>query len=166
MISTVNRIVFTGRNEVSGHCQREVSGMYKTLGGRVECVQCSATSKRTKKRCGNPAMKHKKVCRHHGGLSRGASPEGRAKIAKANTVHGRETREKRLNNSVLTSELRVLTEFMFELGMFPEGTSRLAGRKPLGHPVLPEQWDELRKLDVDDRQDAIRAILRSNIIGN
>ena len=140
--------------------------MYKTLGGRVECVQCSATSKRTKKRCGNPAMKGKKVCRHYGGLSRGASPEGRARIAKANTVHGRETREKRRNNSVLMSELRVLTESMFELGMFPEGTARFAGRKPLGHPVLPEQWDELRRLDVNDRQDAIRAILRSNIIGN
>ena len=82
--------------------------MYTTLGGRAECVQCSATSKRTKKRCGNPGTKGKKACRHHGGKSSGASPEDRARIAKANTVHGRETREKRRNNSVLMSELRVL----------------------------------------------------------
>ena len=68
--------------------------MYTTLGGRVECVQCSATSKLTKKRCGNPVVKGKKACRHHGAYSTGARKEqGRAKIAKAHTVHGRETRE-------------------------------------------------------------------------
>ena len=126
----------------------------------------SATSKRTKKRCGNPAMKDKKVCRHHGGLSRGASPEGRAKIAKANTVHGRETREKRRNNSVLMSELRVLEEFGFECGLFPDGTSRLAGRKPLGYLTHAEQWEELKKLDVDQRRAAIRGFLRLSITGN
>ena len=141
--------------------------MYKTLGGRVECVQCDATSKRTGNRCLAPAIKGKTKCRFHGGKSTGArTAEGKAKIAKAHTVHGRETREKRRNNSVLMSQLRVTEQFMFELGMFPEGTARFAGRKPLGHPVLPEQWDELRRLDVNDRQDAIRAILRSNIIGN
>ena len=139
---------------------------YTTLGNRVQCTQCNATSKRTKQRCGNPAMKGKKVCRHHGGLSRGPSPEGRAKIAKANTVHGRETREKRLNNSALMSELRVIEEFMFELGMFPDGTARLAGRKPLGYPTQAEQWEELRKLDVDDRRAAIRGFLRLSITGN
>ena len=167
MISTVNRIVIAGRNEGSGHCQREVSGMYKTLGGRVECVQCDATSKRTGNRCLAPAIKGKTKCRFHGGKStRARTAEGKAKIAKAHTVHGRETREKRRNNSVLMSQLRVTEQFMFELGMFPEGTARFACRKPLGHPVLTAQWDELRRLDVNDRQDAIRAILRSNIIGN
>ena len=29
-----------------------------------------------------------------------------------------------------------------------------------------KQWDELRKLDVDDRREAIRKKLRSNITGN
>ena len=67
VISTVNRIVIEVDNEVSG--------MYTTLGGRAECVQCSATSKRTKKRCGNPAVKDNKVCRHHGGKSTSARTE-------------------------------------------------------------------------------------------
>ena len=140
---------------------------YTTLGGRIECAQCDAQSKRTKLRCRAPAIKGKTKCRFHGGRSTGAKTvEGRARIAAAHTVHGRETREKRLNNSVLMSELRVIEEFMFELGMFPDGTARLAGRKPLGYPTHTEQWKELRKLDVDDRKAAIIEILRSNITSN
>jgi hypothetical protein len=140
---------------------------YTTLGGRVACTQCNAQSKRTKLQCRAPAIKGKTKCRFHGGRSTGAkTAEGRARIAAAHTVHGRETREKRLNHSVIMSELRVLEVFMFEHGMFPDGTPRLAGRKPLGYPTHTKQWDELRKLDVDDRREAIRKKLRSNITGN
>ena len=140
---------------------------YTTLGGRVQCTQCNALSKRTRQRCQAPAIKGKTKCRFHGGLSRGCTTEeGRAKIAKAHTVHGRETRKKRLNHSVIMSELRVLEAFMFEHGMFPDGTPRLAGRKPLGYPTHTKQWDELRKLDLGDRREVIRDILRSNITGN
>lgn len=140
---------------------------FQTLGGRVTCTQCSATSKRTGNRCLAPAIAGRSTCRFHGGRSTGPRTlEGRAKIAKANTVHGRETREKRRNNSVLMSELRVLEEFGFECGLFPDGTSRLAGRKPLGYPTHAEQWEELKKLDVDQRRAAIRGFLRLSITGN
>ena len=137
---------------------------YTTLGGCVQGTQCNAMSKRSRQRCQAPAIKGKTKCRFHGGKSTGAkTAEGRARIAAAHTVHGRETREKRLNHSVIMSELRVLEAFMFEHGMFPDGTPRLAGRKPLGYPTHTKQWDELRKLDVDDRREAIRNIIRGRL---
>jgi hypothetical protein len=40
-------------------------------GGRIRCRRCSARSKRTKLRCGAPAMKGKRVCATHGGKSTG-----------------------------------------------------------------------------------------------
>ena len=70
--------------------------LFLTLGGRVECTQCNALSKRTWQRCQAPAIKGKTKCRFHGGKSTGArTEEGRARIAAAHTVHGRETRQKR-----------------------------------------------------------------------
>ena len=73
---------------------------YTTLGGRVSCTQCNAQSKRTKLQCRAPAIKGKTKCRFHGGWSTGAkTAEGRARIAAAHTVHGRETRAKRAERS-------------------------------------------------------------------
>lgn len=64
---------------------------YTTLGERVECTQCNALSKPSRQRCQAPAMKGKTKCRFHGRRSTGArTEEGRAKIAAAYTVHGRE----------------------------------------------------------------------------
>ena len=103
---------------------------FTTLGGRVECTQCNATSKRTKQRCGNPAMKGKKVCRHHGALSRGCTTEeGRARIAAAHTVHGRETRAIRAERSAKLAELYELEMLGRSIGMFD---GRMVGRKPRG----------------------------------
>ena len=39
---------------------------FLTLGGRVQCTQCRAMSKRTRLRCRAPAIKGKAVCRFHG----------------------------------------------------------------------------------------------------
>ncbi|MDB2444965.1 hypothetical protein N9X66_07425 [Gammaproteobacteria bacterium] len=91
---------------------------YTTLGGRVTCTQCSGLSKRTRQRCGNPAMKGKKVCRHHGGKSTGArTPEGKARQIEANTIHGNETRAKREERKQTNAELYALEKEMRRLGM-------------------------------------------------
>ena len=42
-----------------------------TLGGRVWCPRCQAKSKRTKLQCQSPAVRDKRACRIHGGLSTG-----------------------------------------------------------------------------------------------
>ena len=137
---------------------------YTTLGGRIECTQCNAMSKRSRQRCQAPAIKGKTKCRFHGGKSTGAkTAEGRARIAAAHTVHGRETRAIRAERSAKLAELYELEMLGRSIGMF-EG--RMVGRKPLGYPTHTKQWDELRKLDVDDRREAIRKKLRSNITGN
>lgn len=91
--------------------------VYRTLGGRVTCTQCSALSKRTRQRCGNPAMKGKTKCKHHGGLSRAASAEGKARQIKANTIHGNETRAKREERKQTNAELYALEKEMRRLGM-------------------------------------------------
>ena len=102
---------------------------YTTLGGRVQCTQCNALSKRTRQRCQAPAIKGKTKCRFHGGKSTGAKTEhGKQRIALSKTVHGRETRAKRRESSELLSELCHIEDLMFALNMFPKGTERKRGR--------------------------------------
>ena len=101
---------------------------YTTLGGRVTCTQCNALSKRTRQRCKAPAVRGKTKCRFHGGRSTGPkTAEGKAAVAKAHTVHGRETRAIRAEQSAKLAELYELEMLGRKLGIF-EG--RMVGRKP------------------------------------
>ena len=102
---------------------------YTTLGGRVTCPQCNALSKRTRQRCGNPAIKGKTKCKNHGGLSTSArTPEGKARQIAANTKHGNETRAIREERSAKMAELYELEMLGRELGMI---SGRMVGRKPV-----------------------------------
>ena len=117
--------------EVSGLYAKQVFDMYTTLGGRVTCTQCNALSKRTRQRCKAPAIKGKTKCRFHGGRSTGPkTAEGKAAIAKAHTVHGRETRAIRAERSSKLAELRDLEELGFKAGLFAEGAPKVRGRRP------------------------------------
>ncbi len=91
---------------------------FLTLGGRIECTQCNALSKRARQHCQAPAIKGKTKCRFHGGRSTGPKTKaGRARIAAAHTVHGRETRQKRADTSAKLAELRELEELGFKVGL-------------------------------------------------
>ena len=104
---------------------------YTTLGGRVTCTQCNALSKRSRQRCQAPAIKGKTKCRFHGGKSTGAkTAEGRARIAAAHTVHGRETRASRIEASKGAARIRALEEIGYNVGLFAPDTPRTRGRKP------------------------------------
>jgi len=82
---------------------------YTTLGGRRIINKKKAMSKRTRLRCRAPSIKGKAVCRFHGGKSTGPKTKaGRARIAAAHTVHGRETRQKRADTSAKLAELHQL----------------------------------------------------------
>ena len=101
---------------------------YTTLGGRVTCPQCNALSKRTRQRCGNPAIKGKTKCKFHGGRSTGSrTPEGKTRQIEANTIHGRETRAIREERSAKLAELYEIEKEMRKMGMV-EGS--WVSRKP------------------------------------
>jgi hypothetical protein len=105
-------------------------GQMSTLGGRVKCNQCQAVSKRSGIQCRGPAIKGKRVCRMHGGLSTGArTPEGRLRCVEAKTIHGRETTELREERSLGSARLAVLESVGHLLGFIKGPQTR--GRKPL-----------------------------------
>ena len=139
---------------------------YTTLGGRVTCTQCNALSKRTRQRCLAPAIKGKTKCRFHGGKSTGAkTAEGRARIAKAHTVHGRETRAIRAERSAKLAELHQLEQLGFTCGLYPEGTERMRGRKPKGMTDAAVQLSYLHNLVREERKEAILEIVRKRVEG-
>jgi len=79
-----------------------------TLGGRITCPRCQASSKRTKQQCRSPAIKGKRVCAMHGGKSTGPKTDaGKQRCAAAKTIHGWETREKR---RIRAEKLRELSD--------------------------------------------------------
>jgi hypothetical protein len=137
---------------------------FLTLGGRVQCAQCNAQSKRTKLRCRAPAIKGKTKCRFHGGRSTGPkTAEGRARIAAAHTVHGRETRAKRVERSAKLAELHQLEQLGFTCGLYPEGTERMRGRKPKGMTGAAVQLSYLHNLVRKERREAILEIVRKEL---
>ena len=131
----------------------------------MQCTQCKAMSKRTRLRCRAPAIKGKAVCRFHGGKSTGPKTKaGRARIAAAHTVHGRETRQKRADTSAALAELHQLEQLGFTCGLYPAGTERMRGRKPKGMSVAAVQLSYLHNLVREERREAILEIVRKRMI--
>jgi len=101
-------------------------------GERIRCRRCSARSKRTKLRCGAPAMRGKRVCRTHGGKSTGPKTEqGKANSAKANLKHGKCTKQAQTEHSEASAQLSQLEDAMYLLGM--SDAPRSTGRKARGY---------------------------------
>ena len=102
-----------------------------TIGGKICCIRCNATSKRTKKQCMAPAIKGKNKCRIHGGKSTGPrTAEGKARCAKSKTVHGSETRQGRIARGEAMKRLRYFEEIGYAIRLI--SGSRIPGRKPKG----------------------------------
>ena len=113
-------------------------------GGRIRCRRCSARSKRTKLRCGAPAMKGKKVCATHGGKSTGPKTEqGKANSAKANLKHGKYTKQAQIEHSEASAQLSQLEDAMYLLGMSDAPRSR--GRKAKGYRPITS-LDDVRTM--------------------
>ena len=108
-------------------CEKEA--FILTLGGRVWCPRCQAKSKRTKLQCQSPAVRGKRACRIHGGLSTGPKTQaGRIRCAEAKTIHGRETRQKRADTSSKLGELYELEVMARAAGVITGPLTR--GRTP------------------------------------
>ena len=70
----------------------------------LKAPRCTATSKRTKQRCGAPAERGKNVCRFHG--ARGGAPSGAAHGQFRHGHFTKEAIEARRSISALLSESR------------------------------------------------------------
>ena len=117
-----------------------------TLGGRVICQRCQAKSKRTKLQCAAPALKGKRVCKTHGGLSRGPTTEaGRQRCSEARTIHGRETRKARNERSLASARLAVLEAAGFSIGLL-KGTKIRGRRSDRMDEAYPELQEFLKKV--------------------
>lgn len=119
-------------------------------GGKIRCLRCTARSSRTGLQCGRPALKASRTqkCQFHGGRSTGPrTPEGKARIAAAHTVHGRETRSRRAERSIASAKLSQLEDALHVLGMSDQ--PRIRGRKALGYwPV--KTVDDVRRVVVGE----------------
>ena len=112
--------------------------------GRIRCRRCSARSKRTKLRCGAPAMKGKKVCRTHGGKSTGPrTKQGKANSAKANLKNGKYTKQAQTEHSEASAQLSHLEDAMYLLNM--SDAPRCTGRKASAYCKL-ESLDDVRAM--------------------
>lgn len=100
-----------------------------TLGGRIQCAQCQARSKRSGLRCRAPAVNGKYVCRMHGALSTGPrTDQGRQRCAEVKTKHGRETRKARELRTLTLKILRDLEYVGRSVGLIHG--PKTVGRKP------------------------------------
>jgi hypothetical protein len=122
--------------------------MLVTGGGKIVCPRCAAKSKRTGNQCGRPAMHGKAVCDFHGGRSTGARTlAGKARIANAHTVHGRETKQARAERSAALARISQLEDSMRVLKMIT--IPRTRGRKAIGYKPV-ESIQEVIQMMIDD----------------
>jgi hypothetical protein len=81
--------------------------------GRIRCSRCQALSKRTRKQCGAPAVRGKRVCLRHGAFSKGPiTSHGKKRCSDAKTIHGGETRAIRAARPAKMAELRELEKII------------------------------------------------------
>ncbi len=124
-----------------------------TGGGRIICKRCQARSGRTKKQCSKPALKGKKVCQFHGGLSTGPrTAQGIDRIRKAQWKHGEETLQAKAERSIKSVMFRYLTDLGNHCNMFYKQI-KTKGRPPSGYA----------QLDLTDPKQLAIAILKTQL---
>ena len=89
-------------------------------------AQCTAMSKRSRERCGNPAAYGCRTCRIHGARRPESIKSG---TAHPNYTHGLETLPAKRQRSIKLAELRVIENDLLARGLIKG--KRTAGRKPV-----------------------------------
>lgn len=127
-----------------------------TAAGSIHCLRCTAHSTRTGKQCGRPALRSSKTqkCQFHGGRSTGPRTiQGKARIATAQTVHGRETKANRSERSAISAKLSQLEDAMRILGM--TDALRCRGRKARGYAPI-RTLNDVRQVLLNDLQNPVK----------
>lgn len=109
-------------------------------------------SKHTREQCRKPALKISRTqkCGFHGG-GKGSgrqTAEGKARIAAAHLVHGRDTNQRRQERSESSLRLAQLEDVAHAIGLITSAT-RTTGRKPLGYRAI-RTLDEATAWVVED----------------
>ena len=95
-------------------------------------LQCQAKSKRSGKRCLNPAAYGCRTCRFHGAHRPQEAPSGKDHW---NYQHGKSTKKKRAEDAASATKLLLLRDLGNRLGMFGDQLTGLPGRRPKGYPL-------------------------------
>ena len=94
--------------------------------------QCKAITKRSKKRCLNPAAYGCSTCRYHG-----ATPVHTRKILAGENhpqfKHGRNTKQAKERHQRTTAKLLFLEDLGHHIKMFHKSGTKTRGRKPNGY---------------------------------
>ena len=115
-----------------------------TAGGCITCRRCIGYSQRTQKQCNHPALRlsSKSRCKWHSGASTGPrSKEGIEAIKKANTKHGKYTKEVVERTSQQDAMFRYLTDIGNHLNMFTHKV------KTKGKPSKYYEQLDLKKME-------------------
>lgn len=130
-----------------------------SAGGKINCLRCTAKSKRTGKQCGAPALRVSKTqkCRIHGGKSTGPKTEaGIQRIREANITSGNETKEARDERSRKNLWFAQAEDVMQVLEMTTSPRSR--GKKPNGYSKI-KSLDDVKEWAANDVLHCIRGSL-------
>jgi hypothetical protein len=102
---------------------------FVTVFGRRLALRCTAHSKRSGKRCCGFAVNGFSVCRMHGARGGPKTEAGLGRIAVAQLVHGRETREIRLTRQAIRAKLNSAIVLGLLLEMFGENKKKSRTRQ-------------------------------------
>ena len=127
--------------DISHHTQLHL----ETAGGKIQCLRCTAHSKRSGLQCGRPALRGSRTqkCQFHGGKGNSApkTAEGKERVALAHTKSGQYTARAKWEQSLHSAKLSQLEDIVYLLGM--STAARTPGRKSAAYtPVesLKSAW--------------------------
>ena len=120
-----------------------MENIFKTAGGKITCVRCTAKSKRSGEQCKKPALRGKAVCDFHGGRSTGPKTEAgkarqRAAVLKTEDYTKRAMEDRARSLRLLAG----LADAMYVLKMTTAPRTR--GRKPQGFVPLSKVEDVVK----------------------
>jgi hypothetical protein len=109
-----------------------------TAKGKIQCLRCTAHSKRSGLQCGRPALKGSRTqkCQFHGGKGNSApkSAEGRKRVALAHTKSGQYSAVAKRERSLHSAKLSQLEDIVYLLGM--STATRTPGRKSAAYTPI------------------------------
>ena len=105
--------------KLTNHTDLIEAGIATRFGPNWPGQRCLAKTRKSSP-CQNPAIKGRSRCKLHGGRSTGPrSPEGKARVAAANTKHGRRSRAHVEKVKAINAELRRITYEIKRDGLIP-----------------------------------------------